>query len=129
MITIPKAAGILLINGHGEILVFARAKDGFRGYGVPGGKPNPGESLLNAAKRECLEETGIRVYNVYNQPYTAIDDSGGHEFSTFYAGPYEGKIQNTRPYEGTAKWGTADELINGPFGKYNSDMLKFFGVI
>lgn len=129
MTTLPKAAGILLINGHGKVLVFARAKGGFCGYGVPGGKVNSGESLVHAAIRECLEETGIRVYNVCVNPFTAIDEDGGYEFTTYEAITHEGKIQNTRPYEGIAKWGTVEDLINGPFGRYNTKMLQHFGVI
>jgi ADP-ribose pyrophosphatase YjhB (NUDIX family) len=45
-------------------------------YGIPGGRPNEGESILTAAVRELLEETGVRslekdLYEFPNNKYTA----------------------------------------------------------
>lgn len=124
-----KAAGILLINGKGNILVFQNKKHDHLGLSLPGGKVEQGESLLEAAIRECLEETGIQVYTVCGNPYTAYDEVGGFEFTTYNAISYKGKIKNIRPDEGIASWGTVDDLINGPYKQYNTAMLQHFGVI
>lgn len=37
------------------------SKTGFGTWGLPGGHLEPGENLIEAAKREVLEETGINV--------------------------------------------------------------------
>ena len=123
-----KAAGILLFNNKNEVLLFSRAKDN-SGAGVPGGKVEEFETPLDAAMRECLEETGIEIISVNPAAFVEFDEQGGYEFYTFYATEYKGSIKNLRPNEGLASWGSINELINGPFSKYNSAMLEHFGVL
>lgn len=57
-----KSACIILINPNGDqsILAMTRKSD-FHDIGFPGGKLEDGESALDAAVRECYEETGILV--------------------------------------------------------------------
>lgn len=124
-----KAAGVLLINDKNEILVFFRAKDNYEGAGIPGGKVEPDESRMQAAIRECEEETGIIVKEVFYQPFVEVDPIGKYEFSTYLVTKYSGEIVNNRPEEGLAKWGTIKDLTNGPFKEYNTRMLNHFGVI
>jgi 8-oxo-dGTP diphosphatase len=53
------AASVLLVRGD-EVLLVRRAKGGNAGlWSAPGGHITPGESALEAARRELLEETGI----------------------------------------------------------------------
>ncbi|WP_440886215.1 NUDIX hydrolase [Vibrio campbellii] len=69
----PERASLILINDHGEVLLIERVK-GDRHYWVfPGGSVEDGESLSEAAKREALEETSIKlisltpVFQIQNQ--------------------------------------------------------------
>lgn len=51
-----KAAGFLFTQG-GTVLLLKRAKDGM--WGFPGGHVEEGETELEAATRECVEEMGV----------------------------------------------------------------------
>lgn len=49
--------GLLLQDEAGRVLLQQRGDDGL--WGTPGGGPEPGETFLEAARRELLEETGL----------------------------------------------------------------------
>ncbi len=49
--------GVFLFDSKGRVLLIRRSDDG--SYGVPAGAMEPGETVEEAARRECLEETGI----------------------------------------------------------------------
>jgi ADP-ribose pyrophosphatase YjhB (NUDIX family) len=58
-------------SGSRELLLMQRADNGH--WGLPGGYVDPGESVMAAAAREVLEETGYRVsigrlIGVYSDP-------------------------------------------------------------
>lgn len=59
----PKSAVILAVqNDNGELLLQERLKHPYFGFwGFPGGKIRWGETILEAAARELLEETGLRA--------------------------------------------------------------------
>lgn len=48
-------------KGVRHVLLIERGDGG--GWAMPGGAVEPGESPIEAAKRECLEETGLRLYD------------------------------------------------------------------
>lgn len=50
-----------------EILGISRRND-FTQWGIPGGKVDPGESNLDAAMREIMEECSLRLDPVFLQP-------------------------------------------------------------
>ena len=57
--------------GAKELLLMQRSDNGF--WGLPGGYVEPGESVAEAASREVLEETGVRIevgrlVGVYSDP-------------------------------------------------------------
>jgi 8-oxo-dGTP diphosphatase len=56
------STGIAILK-DGKVLIVRRVKDDFLGgyYELPGGGVDEGESIAGAAKREVLEETGLRV--------------------------------------------------------------------
>jgi ADP-ribose pyrophosphatase YjhB (NUDIX family) len=58
----PKVAAAVLIEHEGRVLLVRRVNEPFRGmWTLPAGFINGGEDPAEAAERECLEETGLRV--------------------------------------------------------------------
>ena len=62
---------MIIRDNHGKILLEKRSDCG--AWGLPGGKIEPGESIIDTAERETLEETGlgievIRLIGVYSSP-------------------------------------------------------------
>ncbi len=51
------AAGVLILDSLGHVLLCRRADDGTSVY--PGGYIEPGETTEEAARREVFEETGL----------------------------------------------------------------------
>lgn len=56
---------VLLFNGNKVLLVrHGEGAGHLTGvYGIPGGRPDEGEDIIDAASRELFEETGITVSN------------------------------------------------------------------
>lgn len=52
-------AAVLLVDQDGRLLLMKRSDSGC--WGPPGGSTEPGERVEEAARRETLEETGLRV--------------------------------------------------------------------
>ena len=52
---------LCLIEDCDKILLQNRVKKDWRGYALPGGHVEPGESLVDAVIREMKEETGLTV--------------------------------------------------------------------
>ena len=58
----PRAAASAAIFRGGKVLIAERGAGPRRGYwSLPGGKIEPGETAMEAAAREIMEETGLAV--------------------------------------------------------------------
>ncbi len=58
----PVAAGVIVENADGQIVLILRGEEPGRGlWGLPAGFMEIDETCESAAKRECLEETGLTV--------------------------------------------------------------------
>jgi 8-oxo-dGTP pyrophosphatase MutT (NUDIX family) len=116
-----EAVAILVIE-NGLVLGFAR--EDRVGYSLPCGKIIKGEELKEAGARECLEETGVTVRILDDEPFITYE----HTFlvTTFKAVRISGELRSG--VEGTPKWVTATEIANGHFSTYNRGVFDHFGV-
>jgi len=64
-------AGIFLLNEKNEILLAHPTNAGWKTWSIPKGLPDPNETILEAAKRELLEETNVNLDNL--QPVYIYD--------------------------------------------------------
>lgn len=53
-------AGALVVNSKKQVLLVHTPKWGFT-YGIPGGKAEKGETMIQTCVRELLEETGLKI--------------------------------------------------------------------
>ena len=61
----PKVAVAILIKNEDQVLLVQRTYDPQKGYWtLPSGFVDAGEDPMKAAKRECLEETGLNIVNI-----------------------------------------------------------------
>jgi 8-oxo-dGTP pyrophosphatase MutT (NUDIX family) len=82
---IMAGASVILMNDRDEILLQQRTDNGF--WGTPGGAMEPGESLEETARREVLEETGLRA-----EELELFDVFSGKEL--YYKYPHGDEVYN-----------------------------------
>ncbi len=86
---------IMVYEETGELVLIERENDP-KGLALPGGKQEPGESIVETVKREVYEETGldftpVKVLGVYDDPDR---DYRGRYVSTVFIGYASGSPQN-----------------------------------
>lgn len=82
----PELTVDALIEVENQGVVLIERKYPPAGWALPGGFVDPGESLLQAVKREALEETGLEIevldlFHVYSRPWR---DPRGDTVSAVY---------------------------------------------
>lgn len=94
---------LILIEDGNRILLQNRVKDDWKGYALPGGHVEAGESFVEAAIREAKEETGLRIKNprlvgVKQFPI----GNGRYVVFLFKATEFDGQAQSSD--EGNVEW-------------------------
>ena len=126
-----KTAVCVLYEKDGKFLSVSR-KDDPTDIGLPGGKLDFGETLIECARRELREETGYLLEISPLNPFMMFDDNGMFTI-TFLAKPLEGiekdiviSVDN-EVETGVVSFVDKEILCKGSFGSYNSAMLNHFG--
>ncbi len=102
--------GVLCLLKEGDkILLQNRVKQEWHGYALPGGHVEPGESFIDAIRREMKEETGLdilspKLVGIKQFPI----DNGRYIVLLFMAEKYFGKL--TSSDEGKMEWIRKDQL-------------------
>ena len=101
-------AGILFIYDNKVLLLRRTDRDEWEG---PGGHVEDGESLRDAAIRECEEETGIEIDTLER---TIAESSGnGIEYTTFFSYPSEKPVPRLNHEHDRAEWFEVNKLPKG----------------
>ena len=105
---------LCLLEQDGKILLQDRVKSDWRGFALPGGHIEPGESIVDAVIREMQEETGLTVLDpvlcgVKQFPLDGADyKNGRYLVFLFRATRFSGSLTSSE--EGKMHWIPADEL-------------------
>lgn len=109
-----KQAACVYIREGNRVLAVSR-KDDPEDFGLPGGKVEEGETFRKTARRETVEETGLRISNL-EKIFEMTDD--GHDYHTVtFTCDYEGEIGSDEA--GVVKWVEPETLFEGTFGYHN----------
>lgn len=100
---------LCLIQNGDEYLLQDRVKEDWKGYTLPGGHIENGESVVDAVIREMKEETGLTVLNprlcgVKQFPIK----NGRYLVFLFYADRFDGEVASSK--EGSMHWISKDKL-------------------
>ncbi len=105
---------LCLIRRGNEYLLQDRIKRDWRGFTLPGGHVEPGESIVDAVIREMQEETGLTVDNpklcgVKQFPISGENgESGRYLVFLFVADKFSGEVISSE--EGAMHWVKKEDL-------------------
>ena len=102
---------LCLIHNEDSYLLQDRVKEDWKGYTLPGGHVEPGESIVDAVVREMKEETGLmikspRLCGVKQFPI----EGGRYIVFLFETDQFEGKVVDSD--EGKMHWVKTSEFLN-----------------
>lgn len=100
---------LCLIQDGDRVLLQNRAKKDWKGYTLPGGHVEPGESFVDAVKREMKEETGL---DIINPRLTGIKqfpiEDGRYIVLLFKTEQFSGEVVSSE--EGKMEWVSRNRL-------------------
>ncbi len=115
----------LVTDDRGRILIQRRPYDGLLGglWEFPGGKVEPGESILQALRRELREEQGLRVDRI--KAMEPVNHAYTHFKVTLH--PHTCRLEQMDPRAGEGhprKWVDPGELSEVPMPRANRKILE-----
>ena len=102
---------LCLIRNHDRFLLQDRVKNDWKGYTLPGGHVEPGESIVDAVVREMKEETGLTVLEPRLCGVKQFPIEGGRYLVfLFIADHFTGELRSSE--EGTMHWIKKEDLAS-----------------
>lgn len=112
------AVGAVIVDDAGRILLVLRKNEPQAGYwSLPGGKVEPGETIVDAVVREVAEETGLQIDVVERAWVVDIPYPGGAGVDdiVFEVHDFRATVRSGALHAGDdaadAAWFTPDELL------------------
>ena len=94
---------LCLIHKNGRYLLQDRIKNDWKGYTLPGGHIEPGESIVDAVIREMQEETGLTISHPHLCGVKQFPlEEGRYIVFLFDTEEFEGDLRSSE--EGTMHW-------------------------
>ena len=114
---------LCLIHSGDEYLLQDRIKEDWKGYTLPGGHVEPGESVVDAVIREMKEETGLTVFHPKLCGLKQFPkDNGRYLVFLFQTDTFEGELCSSK--EGAMHWIKKEELLNVNLVNDFSELLQ-----
>jgi 8-oxo-dGTP pyrophosphatase MutT (NUDIX family) len=117
----PKAVSLYVSKDEKNILAVTRKRDSSK-YGLPGGKVEPGESLLHALVREVHEETGLHLRSQPIPVFVAVCKGKVDYLNVTYSAQVGGEPHTDEPLK--IEWVPRETLLAGPFHEYLRAMFS-----
>ncbi|MBR4404697.1 MAG: 8-oxo-dGTP diphosphatase [Clostridiales bacterium] len=116
---------LCLIQDGGKLLLQNRVKEDWKGYTLPGGHVEPGESFVDAVVREMKEETGLdiihpRLAGIKQFPI----EKGRYIVLLFKAEEFTGSLRSSD--EGAVEWIDTERLSEINTVSDFNDLMKVF---
>lgn len=117
---------LCLLRDGDRILLQNRVKNDWKGYTLPGGHVEAGESFVAAVKREMREETGLEIAAPYlcGIKQFPLSDGGRYLVILFRAEQFSGTLTSSK--EGEMIWVSRSELSNLPTVADFAELLSVF---
>lgn len=114
---------LCLIQTEDAYLLQDRVKKDWKGYTLPGGHVEPGESIVEAVVREMKEETGLTVHHPKLCGLKQFPiDNGRYLVFLFETDEFEGELCSSE--EGTMHWVKKSDLLNVNLVNDFSELLE-----
>lgn len=114
---------LCLIQDGNRLLLQNRVKEDWKGYTFPGGHVEPGESFVDAVKREMKEETGLDILNPQLVGIKQFPiENGRYIVLLFKATEFSGDVVSSE--EGEMEWVEKDMLSEVNVVEDFHDLMK-----